>query len=332
MKKVLILVMGLVLCVGLFANITPYGSAKLGWTLFEQDEVADQTYLLKDFGLQSNSNFGINFENESLKANVEIEMGLELRQLWAEKSFGNWSLLLGLAEDAVNRFPNQIWGNDMGLIGFGAIDGGTNPMVKFSTNDGFYASLMAPNPADALPEEEISFFLPKVNLGWDVSFNNYPIRLFPTFSLQMLMSDEDLDGHGENLMSFLLNVTAEFDLTDDMTLTANVNMGQNIGDMGYDGVQQGAVWNGEEWINTTTMGLWLNYNWRLPAVGLNAGFGMMMHSGDNYEDSETDMGIFLNAEFKLQESLFVIPEFGMFMPNADDSNKTYLGLQLRYDF
>ena len=341
MKKILLLITGLILCVGLFANITPYGSARLGWTLFENyDDPGDgQSYILSDFRLQSNSHFGINFENGDLTANVEVNSifvdnsfnFLNLRQLWAEKSFGNWSLLVGITEDRANFFPNQVWADDLGLIGFGAVDSGTNPMVRLSTREGFYAALMAPT-MDAVGEETISFFMPKINLGWDVEFNNYPIRLFPSLTFQMLADDEDLGGRDETLVSFLLNTTAEFDLTPDMTLTANVNIGINAADMGYDGLRAGAVWDGEEWVDTTTIGLWMNYLYRFPAFDLNAGFGMMMYSGDNFDDAETDMGFFLNGVFKLKDNLFLTPEFGMFMPEGDDNSEMYLGVQLRLDF
>ena len=345
MKKILVLLTGLILCVGLFANITPYGSARLGWTLFENYEAMGedgQAFILSDFRLQSNSRFGINFENGDLTANVEVNagfednetVGLNLRHLWAEKSFGKWSLLVGITEDRANFVPNQIWANDLGLIGYGAVDSGTNPMVRLNTREGFYAAFMAPTFTDDVTEDCVSFFMPKINLGWDVNFNNYPIRLYPSLTFQMLIPDEDLGNDRDSHMALLLNTTAEFDLTPEMTLTANFNFGLNAADMGYDGVAVGAEWDPveEEWVSTTTIGIWMNFLYRFNAFDLNAGFGMMMHSGDDFDDSVTDMGFFLNCAFRLNDSLFLIPEFGMFMPEGDDNNEMYLGLQLRFDF
>ena len=344
MKKILFLVIGLTICLGLLANITPFGSAKLGWTLFENHEQGadndDQAYLLRDLRLQSNSHFGLNFDNGDLTARVKVNSifidnsfsELNMRELWAEKSFGKWSILAGLAEDSVIHFPEQIWENDNGLVGYGAIDSGTNPMIRLNTEEGFYAALIAPH-TDSIPYDEMSVFMPRINLGWDVSFTNYPIRLFPSISFQMLMSDEDLGGNDETLMSFLLNVTGEFDLTPDLLMTLNLNFGQNIADMGFDGVRGGAVWAEDEWKATTTIGLWCNFFYQFPAFGLNAGLGVMMTSVDiDAADDTTDMGFFLNGVFKLRDNMYFTPEFGMYMPEEDDRNTMYLGAQLRFNF
>jgi len=184
MRKILLTVVLVTISLCLFAQaeITPYGSARIGYwyTMTDEDYAQDPDRFQMDFGLQSNSRLGVNFKNNDLNANVEFGSEGNLRFLWARQSFGKWALLVGLAEDGTNQGGRQVFNTDNMLRGYGAVYNGRNTMVRFECDNGLYLALMQPritrDPADNL--DAVDALIPRINFGYNWHHNS--VRLLPS--------------------------------------------------------------------------------------------------------------------------------------------------------
>jgi len=342
MRKILLTVVLVTVCLCLFAQaqITPYGSARLGYwyTMTDEDYAQDPDRFQMEYGLQSNSRFGVNFKNNDLNANVEFGSEGNVRFLWARQSFGNWALLVGLAEDATNQGGRQVFNTDNMLRGYGAVYNGRNAMVRFEWNNGLYAALMQPRITDdpAGNREAVDALIPRINIGYNWHHNS--VRLLPTFVFQMYnYNDEVGKKHDGSVMSWLGALTFDF-VDNDFSTKVHVNYGTNIGQMGYGSFMQGhpvnAKWNEElnETEDITTMGVVFTAGYNItPKFNLNFGVGYVTSDMDSFEEADDRMAFYLQGEFKLN-NLRLVPEIGFIDEMNEQGTKMYFGTQLRLDF
>ena len=345
MKKILLVVVLVVMCMSIFAQvqITPYGSARVGfwYTVTDEDYALDPERTQMDFNLQSNSRFGVNFQNDALTANVELGANGTIRFLWGRQKFNNWSLLVGLTEDGTNQGARQVFGGDNMLRGWGAVYNGRNPMVRFEMDNGLYLAMIRPYTGSdpAGNPDAIDALIPRINLGWNLAHKT--VRLQPTFVLQMYDYNEDRGQEG-SVMAWLGALT--FDYNENKFGTkVHVNYGVNIGQMGYGAFMQGhpvnAGWDPieNETVDITTLGAVFTAGWDFtPNFNMNFGVGYVSSDMDDWEETDDRMAFYLQAVFKAK-NLRIIPEVGMldYMDNqAGDSRGTvmYFGTQLRLDF
>jgi hypothetical protein len=291
-----------------------------------------------DFVLQPNSRFGINFKHDGLTGKVEYDATGSLRLLYGKQQFDGWSLLVGQDVDGTSILANQLWGNDLNLGGWGAVDGKRKPQIKFAMDEGFYIAFMKPvldrNPAGN--QAGIDALIPKVNVGYNVDLGD--IKLYPTALFQMYSYNEDFGmGHDGDVMSWLAAISMDWKLND-LTLRVHGNFGANTGNMGYAGPSNYALWDAVE--NTTndvmTMGGYLMVGYDInPELNLNLGVGYAASSNDDWDDDHARLAFYLQGKFLVAPKVSITPEFGMMMDdlNADNSGThMYFGAQLRFDF
>ena len=362
MKKVIFSALLVVLCISLFAQITPYGSARVGYWFENADEdksgVKDEngepiSYMTSRYFLQTNSRFGVNFRQDEFAARVELDgnngsQAIGLRLLWARQSFGSWSLLVGQEEVVANQKTTQVWDSDLNMNGYGAVDGGRRMQVRMDMDNGFYAALIQPNmvaPSGSPAEPE--FLFPMINLGYN--WKNDKIAVAPTLVFQQFGYNKDKHGDDPSVMSYLFSVTADFSATDELLVRASFNYGSNTGNMGYRGPYNTAGWKAKtnpnddtETDDIATLGGWLTARYALnPNVNFTGGFGLAMSSNEDWDNDPTRMGFYVQAEMRFQRLRF-IPEIGMMddgvqpMKVADkdieNGSLFYFGTQLRLDF
>ena len=343
MKRILFVVVLVVMAVGLFAQITPYGSARIGYWYENRDKDmlgGDDSRLSLNYGLQSNSRFGVNFKHDNLIGKVEYGTGVNLRLLYAKQSFGSWSLLIGQDNDGTNQYANQVWGTDNGLIGYGAVDGGRNPQIKMEMDNGFYAALIRPNTSydPANQSYAIDALIPKINLGYNMKMDD--LKIMPTFMMQMYNYNKDFSANENDasVLSWLFAATAEYN-AEPMLVKAHLNYGSNTGNMGYAGPSNLAVWDSakKETIDTATLGGFLMFGYDVsPTMNINTGVGFASSSNDKFEEDDARMAFYIQANMRLQK-LRIVPEIGMInhMDDIDgesEGSMLYFGTQLRFDF
>jgi len=367
MKRLIIITIITLMCGVLLAEFTPYGSARLNYffNMYNQDFMlyetgVDEGRITNDHVLSAGSNIGFDYELDNLTANVEFftdttgEIGIFT--LWAKYSFDGWSLLAGQAEDGTCHVAEQTWGDDAGLIGYGAAYGDANPQIRFDMDNGLYIALLMPTEpedddavVDALANatgssaddiiSSIDKLIPKINLGWDIAINE-ELSIMPTVVFQMYKYNKDFSGYTDDITvtSWLGALTLEY-ATEDFSAKLQFNYGNNTGNMGYEGPANLAEWDAttKEVVDTTTMGGFLMLAYDLAdTFNLNLGAGYTASSNDQWDNDDARMACYLQGVWSFDD-FSIIPELGMIneMNDIDDNargNIMYGGLQLRYDF
>ncbi len=345
MKKQILVVMALLLICGLmFAQeFKPYGSARLGawYQLPNEDYTGGESDFDLNYGLQSNSRFGVDFKKGDLTAKVEYGTGVNLRLLWAKLDLGGFTLLVGQDYDGTSEYAAQVYSNDNGLIGYGAVDGKRNAMVKVEMENGWYFSFIQPtcNGLAFLPTTSNSdILIPKINVGYKMKLDNLSIH--PTLVFQHYSYSKDENGNADDagVFSWLLAVTGKMDM-DPMMLKGQISYGQNTYNMGYTGGGE-AVWDaGDKEVKSSgTLALFGELGYKLTDdTTIDGGIGFNSTSNDLMDDSDNRMAFYIQANTKLYDKLQLVPEIGMLNDMEDgmggkEGSMLYFGTQLRMDF
>jgi hypothetical protein len=334
---------------------------------------------VSDFMLQNNSRFGVNFRNEGLTGRVEFGTGdvagagaganvsPTLRLIWGRQQFDGWSLMAGQDNDGTNLYANQAVsvgtnnGNrhDINLIGYGAVDGGRNTMIRFRMDNGFYiAAMPAKTGSDPAGNAAgIDAIIPRLNIGYDMDLMEGNLKLFPTVVFQTYDYNSDFgNSHSGSVMSWLGSLTVDYKM-DDLSLRANFNIGANTGNMGYrfglgqagaharDANPNRARWDEvkNETVDATTIGLFVMAGYDVTkTLNLNLGVGYASTTHDDFDNDATRIGAYLQGVLRAQR-VRITPELGILidgdsvMNNAEGKSvplgsMMYVGTQLRYDF
>ena len=337
-----------------FANVDFYGSARLGYwyEMFDKEEmtgIMDSTNM--QFGLNSTSKLGANFDFEKLMGKAEIGFGNEnkiyLRLLSGKYDFGNFELLVGqdytgfnLANAACQN-TSILLGYENMLVGYGAAYDGRQPMIKVIMNNGLYFSFTNPRKIDAigLGTNAIDTLIPKINLGFN--FKNDNLEIYPTLGFNMSKYNKDFNGAGrdESVLAYVFATTFKINLQQ-LMVKGQVNYGQNMADYGImTSTIANADWDGakEEIINATTLGGYLQLCYKLGNNKIKVGGGYITTSADYLNDADAGMSVFLQGNFGLHKNVSLIPEVGLFN-NMEDGNgnkegsEIYFGTKLQMDF
>ncbi|MCK9328916.1 MAG: hypothetical protein PHY08_02125 [Candidatus Cloacimonetes bacterium] len=341
MKKFILLLLLSVSMVLCYAEITPYGSARISFMYENENDDYSKTgesRLKLNYNLQSNSRFGVNFTQEKLSAKIEYgaSSNINLRLLYAKYNFDNWSILIGQANDGTNQYAAQVWGNDTGLIGYGAVDGSRNPQVKLEFNNGFYLSLIKPKFVDhrKLDNLQIDELLPRINVGYNLKIDN--LKILPTFVFQQVNYNEDYHKFDYATRSLLLSNTIEYKVNP-LLLRGQLNYGINTGNMGYKGPANLAVAEQDKTEDTSTLSGFLQFAYKLhPGITIDTGIGYATSSNEYYQKDDAQMAFYIQTNIKI-DKLKLIPEIGLIDKMKDkngnkEGSMLYAGTQLRLDF
>ncbi len=341
MKKIILIVSLVMLAVTCFAQITPYGSVRMGFFYENEDEdysKLGESRLKLNYNLQSNSRFGVNFKKDNVTGKVEYgaSSSVNLRLLYAKYNFSSWSLLIGQDNDGTNQYASQVWGNDNGLIGYGAVDGSRNPQVKIEFNNGFYASLIKPKFVDhrKLDKLQIDELIPRINIGYNFKLDD--IKIMPTFVFQQVNYNKDAHEFDYVTRSWLISNTVEYK-ANPMLIKGQLNYGSNTGNMGYKGPANLAVAEQSKTENTSTLGGFVQFAYTVqPNMTIDTGVGYASSSNEYYKEDDAQMAFYVQANIRA-DKLRIVPEIGL-VDNMKDRNGNkqgsmlYVGTQLRLDF
>jgi hypothetical protein len=351
MKRLLFILVSLLVVTGLFANFTPYGSARLGFFYNIEDEdwcgVKDG-YMYKDMHVFS-SFFGFDYTVGNTTAKIELgfdDYGLNLpsfRAFWAKHQFDGWSLMAGLDDAGTLMLAQQAGFGDNDLIALGALISDAMPMVRFEMDNGFYASLIQNNFSDPYFHYEYDALIPKINLGYKMDFD--AIKIHPSVAFQMHNENEEYhkflygdDYDTEAFMSWVFGVLFEYDATP-FNVKLHANFGANTGLMGYvNHAYAGPVWDGEEYVDAMTFGGFLTFGYDInDDLNINLGFGYSSTTIDiDAIEDDAIMGLYLQGIYKFSDNFSIVPEFGMIMPqdlgDFERGSVMYFGTQLRFEF
>jgi hypothetical protein len=109
---------------------------------------------------QGNSRIGANIKvSDTITARFEYGTGVNLRHLYGEWGFGVGKLLIGHTYVPVNVDPSgQVWAEETGLCGFGAVDDTREDMIRFRFGNFDVAFVEPSHPGGVLPAATAASF------------------------------------------------------------------------------------------------------------------------------------------------------------------------------
>lgn len=344
MKKVVLLVLGLLFVASAFANLNFYAHVRTGWwyEMLDEDYTGSEARTNFDYSLYGCSRFGATYTEDNFKFNTEFSASssnVGLRHLYGEYNFGSFKMLVGQTWTGLVEFSNQTIDGDNGFIGTGLFYDGRLPQLTFKFSNA-YVSFMKPQKSDPLNigTGGVDALLPKINLGY--RYNNNGIYLHPSFGINISNYNEDFAGEGndQSVTAMVVSLTAKY--TQDMfDVAGQFNYGQNAGDYGIAGCGWKAGFDGEDVVNVITTAGYGQIGYKVSEKAkLSAGFGFISQEYD-VDDSEADTksSLFVQAKVTLAKNVWMVPEIGM-IDHGDDiygnaeGVRTYFGTKFEMRF
>jgi hypothetical protein len=327
----------------LFAQFTPYGSARVGyWYANENKDWSStgESRMNLEYYLQSNSRFGANFKNDDMSGRVEFGGSGSIRLLWAKYKMGSYSILIGQEETILTQKGTMNYGHELNFVGWGAIDDSRKAQVRFEMNNGFMLAFVEPMLTDVknIEQKKIVLF-PKINLGFQNKLADN-IDFKGAFGLNQYTYDKDAGEQDESVLSYV--VALLFDLKfEQMGLKFHVNYGQNVENYGLKTQVPGkAIWNAtdKELVNVATMGGFGEFSYKVnDKTTATLGASYTSSNCDDFDNADSAMSAFAQLKFQLGKKFWLSPEAGILDKMKDkDENKQgsmmFFGTQLRMDF
>ncbi len=358
MKKAILVFLAIGFMATMFAaEITPYGSARLGYwyeNLSKENStdgnVTGKSFMRLNYALQGNSRLGVKFKNDALTGQVEYgakDGTANVRLLWGKYDFGTWALLFGQDYTGFNEYASQVYGGDNDLIGYGAADEGRQAQVRVEMKTGLYFALIKPalvDPSGYTGTGHMkNVMMPKINVGYKMNMGNlyfHPTFGFNTYSYNKEGASADTITYDHSVTSWILGLTAKSTM-DAISIKGHLNYGQNIKNYGIStATNNGAYYTADDnKVNdVSTLGLFVEGSYKMndtmtPTIGL----GMVSSSNSDWDKSDGAMAIFAQLNYKMNKSLCFIPEIGIQdrQKNAGgdkEGSLFYFGTQMRVDF
>ena len=345
MKKVVLLVLGLLLITSVFAELNFYAHVRTGWwyEMLDEDYTGSEEARTNfDYSLYGCSRFGAKYTADNYVLGTEFGISssnVNLRHLYGEYKFEKFSILIGQTWTGLNEFSCQTIDGDNGFIGTGLFYDGRLPQLTFKFSNA-YVSFMDPKKSDPqnIGTGGGDALLPKINLGYRYKDNG--IYVHPSFGINMSNYNEDFAGEGNDqaVTAIVFSLTAKY-AQDKFDVAGQFNYGQNAGDYGIAGCAYMAGFDGEDVVNVITTGGYGQVGYQInDKAKLTAGFGFLSQEYD-VDDSEADTksSLFVQTKITLADNVWIVPEIGM-VDYADDMGgetegaRTYFGTKFEMRF
>jgi hypothetical protein len=290
-----------------------------------------------DFDLAINSRVGVKGTTGALGG--VVEMGFNVgnavytRLMYGTYKMASGTLLIGQDYSNNTLFSAQVDSADKGFNGYGSIDTGRQPQIKFTMNNGLYFAAIKATPA--VTGNEI--ILPKLNVGYKGTAGNVSYNaglLYQTYKIG--------ENDGESVDSFMGYAGGKFTVGA-ASLQMNLGYGQNTGDMSvYRDVTHGSAASNKYVVasddDTTSFEGYVQAGYKISdMVSLFAGVGYATDDSDAYANADDKMAFFVNAPITVAKGFTIVPEFSYYdqMENktgADERTDYSVGAKLQMDF
>lgn len=330
MKKLFVLFVAIAMA-GVFpasaiaADWNFYGSARMR-TFWQSTEEAGKDDVKEwDWDLQTNSRLGA-----TVKTNDVIGGGFELgsnqgdiytRKLYGTWDFGGGKLLVGQTYTPLVAFySDQAWGNDEGLLNYGDLYGGRQPMLQVSMNN-FKLALIKPSTA-ALEGDATDKMIPKIEGSFHKKMNEaLSLNFFAGFNTVEVNDEDDIN-------SYAVGVGAIHKMGP-WTLKGKVHYAQNPGNYGLAGKGSCRSYRGND--DSTSFGAIGVLEYKMDDMfTFQGGYGFAEHEVGS-DDDDVD-SLYFQAKIDLAPGFFVVPEFGWADQGNNGKDITYAGAKWQINF
>jgi hypothetical protein len=327
----------------LFAQFTPYGSARVGYWYENENKDwtgTDESKLSLDYFLQSNSRFGAKFKNDDMSGRVEFGGSGSIRLLWAKYNMGSYKILVGQEETILTQKGTMNYGSELNFVGWGATDDSRKAQVRIEMENGLMIAFVEPKLTDVkdIDQDKIVLF-PKINVGFQNKLAEN-IDFKGALGLNQYQYDENAGPMDESVLSYVVALCLNMKL-DQMGLKFHVNYGQNTENYGLKSiVPSKAMWNvtDEEIVNVSTMGGFGEFSMKMNEnATATLGASYTTANCDEYDNADSAMSAFAQLKLQLGKKFWLSPEVGMLNKMKDKNDveqgsMLFFGTQLRMDF
>ncbi len=353
MKKLVLLILGLVLVASLFADVKVYGRVRTGawYTNYDKDFTGGNSLLKLNSAIYASSRFGASFNYDNFKAKAEIGMkngnAIFLRLAYGEYNFGSVKVLFGqdftgfTSKNYSSQAYNSNRSSEVANVKFGAFFDSRHPMLKLTFAKMLYVMFMQPNKVDpaGIGAASIDALFPKVNFGLNYKADNFSIS--PTFGFNYSKYNKDRNPLeiDDAVTAFAFATSFKY-MMDKFCFKAQINYGQNIADYGIKAPANSSAYYdaNNELKNSTTMGGFLQMQLNLNnKTNIIVGGGLSSAKNDRLNDADNAMDTFLQANFKISKNFMMTPEVGYINYMEDgfgnkQGTEIYFGSRLQATF
>ncbi|HCY87914.1 MAG TPA: hypothetical protein DHV36_22450 [Desulfobacteraceae bacterium] len=313
-----------------------YGNARIS-TFFSDTETATGTSSTTySQALQGNSRIGAKVSvRDDLKGRFEYGTSggnANVRLLYGEWNFGAGSFLVGQSYTPIyTRLSQSVYATDRGLEKYGATSALRHPMLRLKFG-GFSIAAIEPG-TDALTGTTTEVSIPKVEMAYDMKFNNISIKAVAGYNAYEIDDAYDVN-------SYILGLGGKGQFGS-AYLAASFYLGQNLGPYDFrvstdnDPILSGT----DEVFDNESFGYILVAGYKLnDMLSFEAGYGYTESELDQNGTQEDDGSqYYLQAKITLAPNVFIVPEVGVVnngqdKTGAEQTEITYLGAKWQINF
>jgi hypothetical protein len=296
-----------------------YGSARVK-TFYEKDVDADDNSVKEwDWDLQGNSRIGATVKtNDVIGGGFEYGTGVNVRKLYGTWNFGSGELLVGQNYTPMVAFySDQVWNSDEGLLSYGDLYGGRQPMLQVKMKN-FKVALIKPSTSGLVnPTDKM---IPKIEGSYQMQLDKLTLDFFAGINTVEEDNDHDVD-------SFALGAGGIYNMGP-LTLKAKIHIAQNPGNYGLSGWGNCRYYTDGD--DSESVGAIVVGNYKMSdKMTLQAGWGGAWHDCGDNEDKIA--AIYVQAKLDMAPGFFIVPEVG-FIDRDDLGDVTYFGAKWQINF
>ncbi len=298
-----------------------YGSARVK-TFWQNTEQAGQDDIKEwDWDLQGNSRIGATVKtNDVISGGFEYGSGPNLRKLYGTWDFGGGKLLVGQTYTPLVAFySDQAWGSDEGLLSYGDLYGGRQPMLQVAMNN-FKIALI--KPSTAALANVTDKMVPKIEGSYHLKMNEaLSLDFFAGFNT-VEVDDKD------DIVSYAVGVGAVYEMGP-LKLKGKIHLAQNSGNYGLAGKGAYRSYGGDD--DSESLGFIGVVGYKVSDMfSLQGGYGKAEHELGSNDDSVDSC--YFQAKIDLAPGYFIVPEVGWVDQGDKAKEITYAGAKWQINF
>lgn len=305
----------------------------------------------------SNARMGATVSKEKISGVYEVglddDYGVYTRLIYATYNFGAGTLVIGQDYTPLSSmfYSNQVYGDDLGLTGWGAIYESRIAQIKLMAG-GFEIAFVRPSNARLLKGEseavdkvlkaDTDVLMPKIEVRYHLEQEKFFADVFGGF-LSYKLDDIEMSGvnYGdETVNSWVAGIGGGLKL-DPAYIRAQAYYAQNARSFGLDHVNALGAYidSAGKLVDEDNFGAHLVAGTMIDKYTIEAGVGYVTSERDaSGFDKAAAMAYYLNAVIPIYGQFFVVPEIGVLdygddeFGNDTDMDTTYFGAKWQINF
>lgn len=294
-----------------------YGSARMKTFWQKKDDNKEWNW-----DLQGNSRVGATVKtNDVIGGGFEYGSTPNLRKLYGTWDFGGGQLTVGQNYTPLVAFySDQAWNSDEGLLSYGDLYGGRQPMIQVAM-DNFKLALIKPSE-DAIAGKATDKVIPKIE-------GSYSMKVDRALSLDFFGGFNTIEvDDKDDITSFAAGVGAVYNMGP-LTLKGKLHYAQNPQNYGLAGAGNCRSYIAGD--DSSSWGVIGVADYKADDMwNFQVGYGMARHEvGDSEEDVDS---FYVQTKVNMAPSFFVVPEIGFADGGTDGKVDLYAGMKWQVNF